>query len=67
MQKLEKPETDPKKTHCYIKKCIRYFLLHQQVQIFWYGSMLMKKYCKTGSEVYRGVLGILLLTKQVVF
>ena len=25
MQKLEKPETDPKKTHCYIKKMYKIF------------------------------------------
>ena len=25
-----------------------YFLLHQHVQIFWYGGMLTNKYCKAG-------------------
>ena len=65
-KKNKHTETYPKKTQCYIKRCVRYFLLHQHVQIFWYASMLMNKYCKAGSEVYRGFLGILLLAKQVV-
>ena len=30
------------------KKCVRYFLLYEHVQIFWNRSMLTDKYCKTG-------------------
>ena len=31
------------------KKCVRYFLLHQHIQIFWYGNILKNKYRKTGA------------------
>ena len=30
-----------------IKKRVRYLLVYQHVQIFWYGSTLRNKYCKT--------------------
>ena len=40
-------DADPRTT-VLIEKGIRYFLLYEHLQIFWYGNTLTNKYCKTG-------------------
>ena len=43
-------DTSPpsRKKKLFIKKCVKYFLLHQHIQMCWYRSTLTKKCCKTG-------------------